>query len=372
MTYKVFISSRNNDKLFINGVSGLSLTEIRLYLQTELESEKLFGKDFLKILINETFDADATNDSYNECLKKVDEANYTIALTNGSAGWGAPSISIGICHAELARALEISQKQVSILDISAYFNYSTTDIIQQQRDKLFNAYISRFNRFGNPLKIAAAGLTEDVFKQQLLVRIKEIILHSIEKRIDASNHYFKLNGDSQKALQWKGMSFEIRNKEITALLANMIKTDYKDVLAVIRSIPANMSTQEALSFTGRSFLNDQEIIQDKANKVFKKGPIHFVGVYGNVTEAQVRSLLGNPDITTIKDDFGIYVWERSLNIQMVFFAKCSTPEATITNYSLFQIWCDSNELSALIIRRAEARYLILQAYIKAQKLLDAK
>src|SRR5665213_3156676 len=62
MTYKVFISSRNNDNLFINGKSGISLTDIRLFLKEELEKEKFFDKDFLNIVINETFSSDTTFD----------------------------------------------------------------------------------------------------------------------------------------------------------------------------------------------------------------------------------------------------------------------------------------------------------------------
>ena len=369
MTYKVFISSRNKDNLYINNIAGSSLTDIRLFLQQELEKEQLFNKDFLEIIINETFDSDATNDSYNECLKQIEESNYTIALLNGSSGWAAPSIDIGICHAELAKALEISPKQVAIIDITEYFNYSTTDTLQLKRDELFKLYIQKNNRFNNPLKIPKASLTEDTFKNHLLIRIKELILKSLEKRVEASNYYFKLNGDTQKLLQWKGMSFENIDKEITGVLSKVVKKDYEDVITVVKSIPANMSTREALSFSGRSFLTDQGTIEEKKNKKLKKGPIHFVGVYGNVTENQIRSLIGNPDIMTIKEDFGIYVWERDLNIQMIFFAKCSTPEATITNYNLFKIWSESNELSDKILKRADARYLIVQAFNKAKNIL---
>lgn len=369
MTYRVFISSRNNDMLFINGKQGISLTDIRLYLKQELEKEKIFNNEFLEIIINESFNTDSSNDSYSECLKQIEDSNYTIALYNGNSGWAPPSIDKGICHAELAKAIEISQKQVSILDITSYFKYDTTDTIQLQRDELFKSYIQTYNRFSNPLKIPKSELTEQTFKTYLLQKIKEFILKSIEKRIDASTYYFKLNGSTQKLLEWKGLNFENRNKEITTLLSNMIRKDYEDVITVIKSIPENMSTKEALNFTGRSFLNDQDTIGDKKNKKLKKGPIHFVGVFGNVTETQIKVLIGNPDITTIKDDFGIYVWERSLNIQMVFLTKCSTPEATTTNYNLFRIWSESNEQSNSILKRAEARHLIINAFIKAHSIL---
>ena len=68
MKLKVFISSRNNDTIKIGGVTGDSLTDIRLWLKEELEKIKMFDKDFLDIRINETFGATTTRDSYNECL----------------------------------------------------------------------------------------------------------------------------------------------------------------------------------------------------------------------------------------------------------------------------------------------------------------
>jgi len=370
MLYKVFISSRNNDKLYINGKDGTSLTDIRLYLKEELEKEKFFGKDFINIIINETFGSDTSFDSYNECLKQIKDSHMTIALFNKHSGWAPASIDKGICHAELAKAMEISSKQAAIIDISEYFQYSTTDTNQISRDQLFKTFIEINNRFRNPLKIAKRNLTENTFKTNLLKIVKNLIFKSIEKRIEASSINFRQSGSSHKVLEWKTMNFDSRDKEITTLLSKMISIDYKDVATVVKSIPEDMSTQEALKYTGRSFLSDQETISEKKHGKFKKGPIHFVGVFGNVTEPQIKKLIGNPDITILKDDFGIYVWEPSLNIQMVFFAKCSTPEATTTNYHLFKNWIESSELTEAIQKRAKARHLITNAFIKAKSILE--
>ena len=370
MTYKVFISSRNNDNLFINGKSGISLTDIRLFLKEELEKEKFFDKDFLTVVINETFSSDTTFDSYNECLKQIDDSQLTICLYNRYSGWAPPSIDKGICHAELARAMEISSKQAAIIDISEYFQYLTTDQAQISRDELFKTFIEINNRFRNPLKIAKADLNENSFKQTLLERIKELILKSFEKRIEASNASFKQSGNSHMVLEWKTMNFDSRNKEITSLLSKMVSLDYKDIVTLVSSVPENMSTPEALKYTGRSFLNDQETISEKKNKKFRKGPIHFVGVFGNVTETQIKNLIGNPDIAILKDDFGIYVWEPALNIQMVFLTKCSTPEATTTGYQLFQNWIEFSDLTDAIKKRAEARYLISHAFVKAKRIIS--
>lgn len=368
MEYKIFISSRNNDRLHIDGKDFLSLTDIRLFLKSELEKERLFGKEFLNIVINETFGVDTTFDSYNECLQQIDDSHLTIVLYNKYSGWAPDSIDKGICHAELGRALEISAKQTVIIDISEYFKYNVTDTKQIARDSLFQDFIRSNNRFNNPLKIPKADLTEDNFKSILLQRIRDIILKTIEKRIDASTIVYRQSGNSQKVLEWKTMNFDKRDKEITALLTKMIKVDYSDIITVINSVPENMSTPEALKYTGRSFLNDQEKISEKGNKKLKKGPIHFVGVFGNITEIQIKTLIGNPDIAILGDDFGFYVWEPSLNIQMVFISKCSTPEATTIRYQLFKNWVEASNLSEEIDKRAKGRHLISDAFVKAKSI----
>lgn len=370
MTYKVFISSRNNDSLYINGKSYASLTDIRLFLKQELEKEQFFGKDFLTVVINETFSSDTSFDSYNECLKQIEESQLTIVLYNKYSGWAPASIDKGICHAELARAMEISSKQAAIIDISEYFQYLTTDTAQISRDDLFKTFIETNNRFRNPLKISRSSLSETTFKNNLLERVKELILKSLEKRIEASNAAFKQSGNSHKVLEWKTMNFDSRDKEITSLLSKMVSVDYKDTITVVSSVPENMSTPEALKYTGRSFLSDQETISEKKNKKLKKGPIHFVGVFGSVTETQIKNLIGNPDIAILKDDFGIYVWEPALNIQMVFLSKCMTPEATTTGYQLFKNWIEFSDLTDAIQKRAEARYLISHAFVKAKNIIS--
>lgn len=52
MKLKVFLSSINNDTIKIDGKTGDSLTDIRLWLRDELEKIKMFDKDFLDIRIN--------------------------------------------------------------------------------------------------------------------------------------------------------------------------------------------------------------------------------------------------------------------------------------------------------------------------------
>jgi len=369
MAYKVFISSRNNDRLALDRKPGATLTELREFLKAELESEKLFGKDFLEIVINEKFATDSSLDSYNQCLKEIEDSNFTIALLSGTAGWAPDTIDIGICHAELARAAEISLRQVSIVDARRFFETPIKNKKTKLQDANFDQYLKDLNRFNHPLKLSGTE-TEENFKKALLAQFKELISRSIMKRIEDAGRLYLANGGGKKMLEWKAMSYDLRNLSLTKLLTAMVKSEYDEVITVIKAVPDNMSISEALNFAGRSYLSDQDTIKLSVNEKLSSGPIHFVGVYGTVTETQIRKLLGNPDIVTFKDDFGIYVWERTLNIQMVFLTKCTTPEATKTNYNLFGIWLTANGLKDQMHARASARYLILKAFNSATALLE--
>ncbi|TCD12974.1 hypothetical protein EZ449_02705 [Pedobacter frigidisoli] len=74
-----------------------------------------------------------------------------LPLFGGSSGW-AP-YNIGICHAEVAHALEISQRQVTIVDIFEFVLYPSPVPLQAARDVNFNSYLLEQNRFNHPFKL---------------------------------------------------------------------------------------------------------------------------------------------------------------------------------------------------------------------------
>lgn len=372
MKLKVFLSSRNNDKINIDGCLGDSLTDIRLLLKEELEKIKLFDKEFLDIRINEGFDAVATSDSYNTCLKEVKNSDFIIALYNGAAGWAPTEIDIGICHAELSTAFDISMRKTAIIDISKYFTIIPSDDLEKKRNKIFSNYIKTLNRFTNPLKLVKASENNTGFKDGLLKAIKTTIYNHLFDRIKLSNHYYNLSGNNIISLDWKKLKYTERDKYITDILKSLIKSssDYSTFITRVFSIPDNMSVEDAKSFTGRPFLEDQEIIKEFLTNEY--GPIHFIGVYGSATEVQVKNMIGFPDITTIREDFGIYVWEQTTHVQLIFFVDCKTPEAINSNFLLFDNWCHSTGEFSNIKERARARNYILKAINNAKKIAFRK
>ncbi|MCX6306001.1 MAG: hypothetical protein NT040_13650 [Bacteroidetes bacterium] len=370
MKFKVFISSRNVDNIVVNKAPGKQLSEIRIWLKDQLEAIGFLDQQFFDIRINESFAADATLDSYNACLQEVRESDLLISLFTGAAGWAPDGFDQGICHAELSEAMDISTKKTAIIDITKFFNIVTTNPGELERNDKFAVYIKQVNRFSNPLKLTPSALPDD-FETQLLAMIKAVIYRSLLDRIKTSNYYYNISNNAGKTLDWKKMKYDERDRQIRDILNKLVTAspEFSKFIRKVHSIPDNMSVDDAKAFTGRPFLKDQDNLPAAPlNPEELMGPIHFVGVVGNATEIQVKNLIGYPDISVIKGDYGVYVWEQNNHIQMVFLTECISPEAVRTKFLLFDTWCQSTKELENIEKRGRARLHVLKAIIEAQRI----
>jgi len=372
MIFKIFISSRNNDVLTINKAkTALNMTDIRLYIQKELKGIRFLDRDFFDIRINEDFGADASENSYQACLSEVKNSDFFIALYNGVSGWAPPGYDIGICHAELVEALKMSSKKTAYINVSGYFPPEPKDDDERARNAIFTKYVSGMNPFDNPLK--PARKTEEGVKKAILNKVKSVVYQHLENRIKLSNLYFNIEGNNQIALDWKKLKYADREHYIRELAENAIKRNpnFSVFITNVSVIPDNMSVPDARSSAGRPFLKDQELIAGPGAAGSKLGPIHFIAIYGKASEQQVKNIIGRPDISAIKDDFGIYVWDQSMHIQLVFLTDCRTPEAVQTKFLMFDTWAGASGEYANMLKRAEARHLIVTALNEAQKITNS-
>ena len=368
MKFKIFISSRNNDRVYINKNYGDNLTEIRKYIKEELEKTMVLDRLFLDIVINEDFGSDSSTDSYNTCLQQIRKSDFVIALFNGSAGWAPDGIDMGICHAELNEALNISKNKTAIIDVSEFFSIAGIKDKEIELNELFKEYLIDLNVFKNPLKLTKKKLSMDGFKKELLTSLKNVIFNHLKSRLNLSNLYLNIGGNSKISLNWKKLKYTDRNQQITQILEELVSKNpaFSEFVSVVHSVPDNMSVEDAKAFTGRPFLKDQDVIISMKIENNHMGPIHFIGVYGNATELQVKALIGFPDITTIKEDFGIYVWEQNTHVQLVVLSECRNPEAVKSKFLLFNNWCQSNDEYSNIRNRAKARHHILSSINEAK------
>ena len=100
--------------------------------------------------------------------------------------------------------------------------------------------------------------------------------------------------------------------------------------------------------------------------------IHFLAVYGNATEIQVKNLVGYPDLTVIKATFGFYLWEKNMHIQMFFLPACNNPQKIERRLSQLINWLRESLEQSKIVMRAKARYSILHAINEAEKMEGLK
>lgn len=366
LNFKIFISSRNNDPIVIDGTAGVTLTQIRRNLKTRLEAEMFLGNRIFEIKINEDFAADTSVDSYQTCLDEVKDSDFTIVLYNGYAGWAPGGIDVGICHAEMDQALNVSQNKTAVIDIKEFSLINSTDAHEIARNDLFNTYLKRLNRFGNPLKLYAPHRNNAGFEEELYRSVLAVISKHFESRIKLSNQYFNVEANNVVSLDWKKLKYSDRDKEIKKALQRLIDKSAKflDVTQPVFSIPDNMSKEDAKSYAGRPFLNDPDYYD-----IAHTGPIHFVGVFGNATETQVKNVIGYTDVSVVAGDFGLYVWEQTTHIQMVFLNKCRTVEAINMQFLAFNNWTDTSEEYENILKRAAARSSILAAINNAKAML---
>lgn len=143
---KVMISSRCNTKIKSQDGTDVILSTVRGDLKKLIEKEKLFGNSIFDVWINE--DAPDVNDlesSWDSCLTRVEESDILVALYTGEAGWSKNDGDIGICHAELATAINKHPGKSFIINVSGALSDSidTKNAINER----FIDYCDKLNRF---------------------------------------------------------------------------------------------------------------------------------------------------------------------------------------------------------------------------------
>src|SRR5271169_3271550 len=109
------LSSRCNDSISFGGRAS-TLTVVRTELKKHLEKSKFLDHLLLDVWINEVAPAkEGSTDSWEACLREIDDADIVIVIYNGNAGWSVSPSGIGICHAELERALAQAPAKVRLI-----------------------------------------------------------------------------------------------------------------------------------------------------------------------------------------------------------------------------------------------------------------
>ena len=142
----VMISSRCSGDIVREDDTTVTYKCLRGLLKKEIEDEKLFGKDVFQVWISEDAPAeDGSSNSWDTCLRFIDDADIILVLYNGHSGGVASHSSMGICHAELARAMSSGRGRVRLIKLPPLPRDEGDD--DQQYDAAFKDYVDSLNLY---------------------------------------------------------------------------------------------------------------------------------------------------------------------------------------------------------------------------------
>jgi len=370
-TVKVMISSRCNDPIEFNGKPS-TFTEVRRKLKAEIENAMLFADQLFEVWINEDAPPEeGSTDSWDTCLQQADEADILLILYNGNAGWAKEDGDIGICHAEMERALSTAPAKVRFIELPLCD-------LGKKAEKSRNERFRHYARSQSLFRGALAKNGEEAVKLALKTLHAAVVdMVGLGKR-EARKGKYHLG----EALDWSRMDFLHRKAAMEKIMRNYLqqrsgsaKTPFADaltlnlqdksLLAVTHAVPAALSIAAAREMVGRPFLRDHQYATMLSDRVLD--PIHFIGCHKKVSESQAVSLLGQPDLTIINAPFGIYAADVVYYIQVVFLSDCRDQSSTRHALQRFFDWLEQSGESALLLERAARRMRIVKAIAKEAK-----
>jgi Domain of unknown function (DUF4062) len=368
---RVMLSSRNNDLIpDDNGVAKLS--EVRLELQNQLQAEKFLGRGLLDVWINEEAGAEAGGTTaWNLCLGEVDDADVLIVIYNGQAGWSKDPGGLGICHAEMAHAWHKTSGKVFLIQMTFESDkgrklQSPEEVARaNSQNRAFAEFLDRTSSFK-----AFAG-----DRQALKDQVKLAILNAITKYLELGRRGMHVGEISPgPALDWSRMTYDQRKSAIEKggndyfIARGALKegTDLvwtwggQKILLRVHGVPASFGIAEARERVGRPYLEDHTILGRKGmNEVV--GPLHVILCHKNITESQVISFMGHPDLFIVRAANGFFVADRISFVQALFLMNAIDDDAIRVSLQGIFEWIESQaQEMGNIVARAHSRAAILR------------
>lgn len=356
------ISSRCNDTIQLDGRSA-TFTDLRRRLKREIEAWELFGNRVFDVWINEEAPAaSSVEDSWEHCLRQVDDSDVILCLYNGNSGWAKEGGEIGICHAELHRALTMAPAKVRLIAVPLCDVRIGTD---GARDSRFRDYVERQTRF----RSQAEDGDETIF------RCKEALFDSLIDLVHRGGREARRGkfhtGD---ALDWSRLDFEHRRREMRnslydALLERSgsepsgnhltIQLGDQTVLTVCHAVPASMTAPGAIDPVRQPFLKDHTLVSHLSDDFL--GPIHFIACQQSATETQAVKQLGFADAILVSPPFGVYLADDTQKIQMIFIKNCRDETSVRHGVQRVFEWLSQTGEDRLLVQRAASRARIARA-----------
>jgi hypothetical protein len=358
---EIMISSRCEDKIRKVGGGSVKLTDVRKRAKKSIESALLFGYETFDCWIHEDKPAlPADANAWEKCLSQVKRCHILVILYNGNAGFGRSSEDIGICHAELMAALNTGPGKVRLIDVS---KAAVGDIAgDPDRNKRFVDYVESQDlarRFAD---------NDDEALKLIVEAVQDAVIFLTDKGANSLRVGRYATG---APLDWSRLDYAQRKSAIEAVLRQTMhpkgSSDETEICTrningvpiyfACHAVPAGMNVAAAREMVGRPFLRDQDSLSFMNGDVV--GPVHVIGCHKTVTENQAVSMLGFPDATIVTPEFGIYVADDVLKIQLIFLTNCRDDSSTRNRVQSFHEWLERSGEARYLARRAVARKAIV-------------
>lgn len=362
---RLMISSRCKLKFPFDSPDGVPLSDIRHQLKKEIEEETYLGKPLIEVWINETETEDATQTSWQACIKQAADCDVFISIFDGQAGWQVdPNKSgIGICHAEFEAAYTKAPGKVRVASL-----LRDTGKIKapSPADKNFVEVVQKAN-----LLEARHFKTAFDLKKRIKEMTREIVLQFSH---EGGREAKKSGLNSGQALDWSRMNFSDRQSEMMEVLNEFLSSKGeagkskntavvnvagKRVFFKSTAIPAAFTVSAAREMVGQPFLKDHLLYSDI--KLADGGPVHIIACQKNVTETQAIGLLGFPDATIVSGAFGVYVADNVQKIQLCLISHCRDSASTKLGLQKLFEWLKRTNEEKHLADRSVSRSKILKA-----------
>jgi hypothetical protein len=356
----VMVSSRCKTDIKFKDKSS-NLTEVRKELKKQLEAATFLDQNILEVWINETAPpSEGTSDSWDTCLRQVDDADIVLVLYNGDAGWTATDSGIGICHAELERALVQAPAKVWLITLNPMVTST------KETDVRFRDYVTINSLFTNAVTTG----------EEVIAKAKETLAAAVVHQVglglrEAKKGRYHLGA----ALDWTRLDFENRKSSMEKILTEalggakqgLVNINGTNILFKVHAIPDTFATAEARELVGRPFLIDYKSIGTMPlKKAGNEGPVHLIGVHKTMTESQARTFIGHPNVILVNAPFGFYLADRIDHSQTIIVTECRDETSTRNGVQRCMDWLNKSGEKSNIIDRATKRKLIIQEIAKHQ------
>jgi hypothetical protein len=116
----------------------------------------------------------------------------------------------------------------------------------------------------------------------------------------------------------------------TSVPVILVTTGALTHVMTVSAAPDGFGVTGARPYVGYPFRQDAAILKAaRASKAGAQatGPLHIVGVFKNVTEAQIRNHIGNADIAILPFQFGYLAHDEIQSIQVAYLTRLSDETA---------------------------------------------